>query len=243
MTDGDGAEGAKTYTQAQLDAEVAGLKSKNQELLGSLAGVKEKLKAWDGLEPDKVRQLIADREKDSRGSDGEGDKGNLGNKDFERILEKRAKEIEGKFAPVVEELGKTKARLRTMQLDDQVKSAALKAGMLPEDVDDEMDILLRGRAKRFDLNDDGKVVVFDDQGDPTGKTPEQWFSEVYKGKKPKVFAGTGGPGSGSRGSDGGGGDASVIRLTREQASDHATMQAALKKVGGDYARVKIEGVT
>ena len=78
MADGDGDGGGggdggtTTFTQADLDTAVAsgvataisGLQSKNAELLSSLATTKDGLKAWDGLEADKVRDMMNRLEND-----------------------------------------------------------------------------------------------------------------------------------------------------------------------------------
>lgn len=62
MPEGDTGQ-AGTFTQAQVDEMVAGLKAKNQELLGSMAKVKDQLKPWEGLDPEKVRTVLAEHEK------------------------------------------------------------------------------------------------------------------------------------------------------------------------------------
>lgn len=60
------AEGEKTYTQAELDAEVAGLKRKNAEVLGEMAKLKEAMAALEpfkGLDPEKVKGALTAAEK------------------------------------------------------------------------------------------------------------------------------------------------------------------------------------
>jgi hypothetical protein len=51
----------KTYSQAELDEaiakEISGLKENRDEVLGELKGLKKKIKAFEGLEPDEVRKL------------------------------------------------------------------------------------------------------------------------------------------------------------------------------------------
>lgn len=179
------------------------------------------------IDPDRYRQLLEEAEK----------REHEGKPDLEKVIEKRLKEFEEKnYKPVVQERDQFKAELRTLRLDDKVKAAALKAGVFPEDVDDVLVITKR----YFDLDETGKIVVIDDDGDPAGKTPEQWFGDVFKQRKPKFFRGSDASGSGARAGVGGdGGTTGTITLTPDQASDHQAYQAALKKVNGDHSRIKV----
>lgn len=187
---------------------VGGLKS----ALGKERDGRKKVEeTYKGIDPARYHQLVKEAE----------EREHQGKPDLDKIVEKRVKETELKFAPVLERVSVLEKENRTLKLDDRVKAAALKAGMLPEDVDDEMTILLHGRKPRFDLNDEGRVIVLDDDGDPLNVPPEKWFAETYKSRKPKVFAGTTGSGSGARGSTGGSGSIKELenlppaaRLTR-----------------------------
>ena len=61
--DAGGTGGGSPDVQAQIDAAVsaavAGLKTKNAELLGSLRDTKDTLKRFDGIDPDAVRNIIS----------------------------------------------------------------------------------------------------------------------------------------------------------------------------------------
>jgi hypothetical protein len=153
--------------------------------------------------------------------------------DVEKLVAKRLQEFEEKQRPILEERDRIKGELRTLRLDDRVKAAALKAGVFSEDVDD---VLLIAR-RHFDLGEDNKVIVLDDDGDPAGKTPEQWFADVFKQRKPKFFKGADASGTGARG--GGSVGEGVVVLSPEQGSDHQQYQAALKRVGGDHSKIKV----
>lgn len=61
--EGDGGQATTTYTEAQVQEMVAGLKAKNAELLGKVAKHGEVLKQFDGLDPAKAREAIEAREK------------------------------------------------------------------------------------------------------------------------------------------------------------------------------------
>ena len=54
MADGD----PKTYTQEEVDAQIAGLKQKNQELIGTNNQLKGQLKPWEGKNPEEVQKVL-----------------------------------------------------------------------------------------------------------------------------------------------------------------------------------------
>jgi len=60
MADGDGT--VKTFTQEQVDAEVKGLKAKNEELLGKLRDATSALEPWKGLDAAKVKEVLTAHE-------------------------------------------------------------------------------------------------------------------------------------------------------------------------------------
>jgi hypothetical protein len=118
--------------------------------------------------------------------------------DAEKLRKKWEEENAPKFKALEDERDKALGELRTLRLDDKVRDSALKAGVLPDDMDDVLLITKR----YFTLDDQNRVVMLDEDGDPTGTTPEKWFTDVFKVKKPKYFKGTGNAGSGAKGSDG-----------------------------------------
>lgn len=56
------ADEPKTYTQEQLDEQVAGLKAKNSELLGKVKELGTALEPWKGLDPAKVKEVLTAHE-------------------------------------------------------------------------------------------------------------------------------------------------------------------------------------
>ncbi len=84
----------KMYTQAEYEAMVEerdALKSKAEELLGEVKGVKRRLKDFEGLDPKEIKELIAKSQQD------EGDRAKKAG-DWEKreaqLSEKHAKEIQ-----------------------------------------------------------------------------------------------------------------------------------------------------
>jgi hypothetical protein len=78
---------------------------------------------------------------------------------------------------------KSSADLQTYIISNEVKSAAIKSGVLKESIDD---VVLLTRSS-FDLDESGKVRVLDEDGDPMGISPVEFFSSQYKEKKPHLF--------------------------------------------------------
>lgn len=155
-------------------------------------------------------------------------------KDLEKLLKKKEEEVRKEFAPVVTEL--TELRASNLRRDKQavLGKAALAAGVIPESLDDAI-----AAADRFIKFEDGKASVLDVDGDPTGISPEKFFAERFKELKPWFYKGSAGSGSGAKPSTPGGGGGTVT-LTADEAADHATYSAALAKVGGDHAKVKVK---
>ena len=131
--------------------------------------------------------------------------------DVEKLIEKRLKQVrDEELAPVAKERDTLRAENRDLKLTDKIRAAFLEAGGRKEDVD----LAVLDTGKRFDLNDKGKIVVLDDDGDPTGETPKEWFEKRYKTSRPNLFNGSGASGGGaSGGGPGGSGDAEVRKLT------------------------------
>ena len=131
--------------------------------------------------------------------------------DVEKLIEKRLKQVrDEELGPVAKERDLLRAENRDLKLTDKIRAAFLEAGGRKEDVD----LAVLDTARRFDLNDKGKIVVLDDDGDSTGETPKEWFEKRYKTARPNLFNGSGASGGGaSSGGPGGSGDAEVRKLT------------------------------
>lgn len=97
----------------------------------------------------------------------------------------------------------------------------------------------------FYLSDGKEGFVYSSAKDSTYKGVDEFVSEFVADAANAdwvVPQGQGGAKSGS-GNKGGGKQPGEIWLTQAEASDGATFTDALKKVGGDYTKVKIRGVS
>lgn len=192
--------------QKYLDSEVTGLKSKNQELIGSNKTIKtelDKLKGqFDGLDIDAVRGLLTKAGQDEETkllTEGKVDE--VFNRRTERLrgdFDKQLKAVTGR----AEKAEAFAAKFQGKVLGDAVRGAALKAGALPEATDD---IILRAKGV-FTLNEEGEAVAVDEHGEivrskdgKTPLTPLEW-AESLRESAPHLWpraSGTQAPGGGS----------------------------------------------
>lgn len=159
------------------------------------------LKDVDPEEYAKLKKEAADRETKKLTEAGE----------FDKLREKWAKEQADKDAEWARKVAEKDALLSTHVKDSQVRNAALKAGVIPEDIDDVMIIT----ARFFKLADDGALQVLDDRGEVTPNTVDDFFAKTFKERKPKFYVATGSTGGGtppSGGSAGGGAKSALQQL-------------------------------
>ncbi|EJN07798.1 hypothetical protein [Herbaspirillum sp. YR522] len=207
---GDGGGGGLEITpeiQAVIDAAVAdatsGLKTKNSELLGDQKKLKDSLKAFEGIDPSAMRELMAKLENDDEAKLIAAGK-------LSEVIDKRTEKLRTASERAVQEANdkvaaaeKRASAFQGRVLDDTIRAAASTAGLHPHAIED---ALFRGRSM-FSLDESGKAVQLDDGGQVVlgkdGKTPfapAEWL-ESMKEAAPHWFP-TGSAGSG--GGNGGG---------------------------------------
>jgi hypothetical protein len=161
--------------QKFLDSEVSGLKSKNQELIGSNKTIKTELDQlkgqFDGLDIEAVKGLLNKVGQDEETKlIAEGKLDEVVNRRTERLrtdLDKQVKAANER-ADKAEAFA---AKYSDKVLADSIRAAAIKAGALPEAAED---IILRARGT-FKLSEDGEAIATDRDGQviygKDGKTP------------------------------------------------------------------------
>ena len=161
--------------QKFLDGEVSGLKSKNQELIGSNKTIKTELDQlkgqFDGLDIEAVKGLLTKVGQDEETKlIAEGKLDEVVNRRTERLrtdLDKQVKAANER-ADKAEAFA---AKYSDKVLADSIRAAAIKAGALPEAAED---IILRARGT-FKLSEDGEAIATDRDGQviygKDGKTP------------------------------------------------------------------------
>lgn len=216
-------------------AQVAGLKNKNQELLGTLAKQKETLAQFEGLDPTALKSLKErlDADEDTK-LFSEGKKEMVIEKYTQRMRDQHKAELAAFEARVADEAKRADA-YKGAVLDNQILSAA--NGQLHKSAIE--DALLLGRTI-FSLDAKGKAVRLDSEGRPElGKdgsnpfSPAEWI-ETMKELKPHWFpASTTGSGSGNAREGGSGAGKTITRSKFEglSAADQAkTARSGVKIV-------------
>lgn len=226
---GGGGDDVQAKISAAVDAAVAGLKSKNSELLGKLKESTETLKRYEGIDPDAVRSILkrfTDDEEAALIAKGQVD--TVLAKRTERMKADYDKQLEAAKAEA-EAFGKRAAAFQQRVLDNEIRAAAAKAGIHQHAIDD---ALFRGRAM-FSLSDDGSAVALGDDGRPVlgkdGKTPFsplEWL-ESMKDKAPHWFPAQA-SGGGASGSGGGGAGGKTITRAAFDALDPQGRMDAIK---------------
>ncbi len=144
------------------------------------------LKKLEGIDPDEYARLKA--EADRLATDRLEGKG-----EWDKLRDKLTRELDDTKKAHADEIGALKAKL----LEKDVRTAALEAGVIPEDLDDVVALTMGS----FEFSEDGTVVTREKGAQPTD------FYQEYRNQKPKFFKASGhSGGSGSPGNSGGGTD-------------------------------------
>lgn len=204
-----GADMAKLIKEA-VEKEVIGLKAKNSELIDKVKNSTEALKAFEGIDPVKTREMLARFENDAELK-------LISENKFSEVIDKRTEKLRADYdKKLSDEQAKAAAAEKRAQafqgrvLDDEIRAAAAKAGLHAHAIED---ALFRGRAM-FTLGEDGKAVQLGQDGAPVlgkdGKsifTPVEWL-EGMKEAAPHWFP-LGSSGGGAGGGNGGQGSKTI----------------------------------
>jgi hypothetical protein len=163
--------------------DVTKMKSALQKERDAREKYEKDLAKFKDVDPEKYAEMI--KKQDEGLSDKER---------YENSIKKLEKQIDELKAGHDVEKKDLTSKLHRFHLDKEARSAALEAGVIPEDIDD---VLLLTKKFRS-LDDDGKIVILDVDGDPTGKTLVEFYND-YKEIKPKYYTGYAGGGGASSG--------------------------------------------
>lgn len=226
----------KTYTQDEFDAMVAerdAVKANRDVVLKEAKDAKKKLADYDGVDPEKYKQLeSAAAEADRKKATAEGDFKSLET----QLKDLHKKEIDGKEVKI----GKLTKAVEKRAIRNELTAALIKAGALP----DMIDLLVErgekhGRLKETD--DDYASFIADEKGNPlvadgagTAMTWDVFVEQKLKTQYPRAFEGTGSSGGGApKSNPGGGGSPKVI-----QAGDNAAFLANLDGIASGKVTVQ-----
>jgi hypothetical protein len=208
-----------------LDAEgvedVSGLKSALGKEKEERRKLKAQLDSFKDLDPEAAREALAKiRELDDKKLVDKGQ--------YERVLQKRMDEFAAEKAQFEARLAEANGRLDVYDLVNPIREAALRAGIPGDRIDD----ALSASSKRFKLDDKRKPQVLDSDGDPTGMTLDEFFTNEFKSSKPWFYPGKGG-GTGAQANSNGGAVGIQRVWTRGQWDSASTAdRTSFSKAGG-----------
>ena len=227
MTDGDGTQSPKTFTQEQVDALITernqALEANRDEVLAKLAKAKNQAKAFDGLDATEVREKLAmltELEQQSKAKQA-----GFTDEQLRKLRDDVRADLEKEYLPYkisAETLGE---EVRTLKLDNEVKKLMTVQGVRGERVD----ALFRLTAGEFDLTEDGKPMLKNDPTREVGKYVAEELSKQY----PEFYVGSGSSGGGASKSAGAAGG----RVRTIAAGDNAAFLANLEGIASGEVTV------
>jgi hypothetical protein len=196
--------------QDKLDAEVQGLKTKNSEVIGKLKEAQDKMKQFDGLDVEQLKNLqkqMLENEEMRLLAEGKTEevvtrRVELLKRDYEQQLTAR----DGKLSEYEQILKQKEENLRKLVVDGTVREAYVKMDFEPAALED----VIRSARDVFIMDESGKVVPRDANGNmifsKDGKTPIDalgWL-ELQAERKPYLRRPSKGAGAGNKSYSGSG---------------------------------------
>lgn len=182
----------KTYTQAEWDKlqkERDALAAKRDELLDEVKDAKREMR--------KIREDFTDLQQQQKAG-----KAGITAEELKQLRADVQADLEKQYGPVKVQAETLAAENRTLRLDNVVKGAMAKGGVLAERID----ALFKLEREEFDLTDDGQPMLTNRKGTPV----EKYVAEELKQKYPEWFQGSGSSGGGASKSSAGGGSVTSI---------------------------------
>ena len=164
--------------------DVSGLKTALQKERDAAKELDKKLALYKDVDPEKYAELLKAKE------DGLTEL-----ERYDNAIKKQKKEIDALKTSHEAKEKDSAAKLQKFHADREARVAALAAGVIPEDIDD---VLILTREIRS-MDDDGKIILLDADGDPTGRTLKEYFEKDFKELKPKYYPGLPGGGGATGG--------------------------------------------
>lgn len=231
---------------AELKA--AGLKKKNNELLGKLKQGETELAKFGKLKPlvdvlgeaDETEleefQTAWQKRHETKGKGKPGDDQQQQLELKERIHQREMKKLMDEIAQLKPSLESAQARLDAYELWTPLRDEFIKADGEPADW--ELVRLELQSQGRFGFDEDRKIVVLED-GQPSSVTPEKFFKQIYSEQRPKFYRATGAGGSGAHNNTNGSGRG--VTITRDQAKDPNVYRAAKERAAKMNTELQIVG--
>lgn len=220
----DTAQQTPPDVQAMIDSAVAGLKAKNSEILGTLKATKERLAAFEGIDPEGIKSLLSKFSEDE-------DAAAIRSGDIDKVITKRTERMKAGFEAETkaerEAREKAEARVQSFSkrvLENSIRAAAGEAGLHQFAVED---ALYRAGAM-FVIDDNGNPVAAEGVLGKDGKplTLREWFNDM-KDKAPHWYPAAQ-SGSGAQGNTNGKGSSRTMSRAEFDALSPSGRMAASK---------------
>lgn len=169
--------------KSQVEQAVSGLKTKNEELIGKIKTQTEQLKSFEGIDPERTREVLSKLEQDE-------DARLVAEGKLDEVVEKRVanmrKDYDGKYNELTSQLEKEQGQVKAYKskaISAEIVKSGSAVGVIPSALND---IILRAQGQ-FDMDEKGNVIAVDQEGnaiyDADGQTPlsvENWVSSLKK---------------------------------------------------------------
>lgn len=167
--------------------DTSGLKSALQKERERARDFEKKLSGLKDLDPEEYARLK--KEADERATKQMEEKG-----EFNKLREKWQAERDKDRAEFDAKMAEKDALLKKVHLDREVRDAAIKGGVLAEDIDDVIVLT----SPRFKMGEDGGIIVLGKDGQPSTDDPKAFFAKTYKDEKPRYYPRSGATGGGAQ---------------------------------------------
>jgi len=146
----------------------------------------------------------------------------------EKLHAKEIKKRDEQIAALTTDRDMASKELREFKLWTPLRELFIKHEGNPEDW--ELARLDLGNKRRFDFDEDGKIVVMED-GAPSTVTPEKFFKDAYSDQRPKFYKASNAGGSGATNEKkGAGGGKTITRERFESLSQSERMKISKEGV-------------
>jgi hypothetical protein len=170
--------------------DTSGLKESQRKALDEKKKLEDDLKRVLGdRKLDDVAALLKKQQEDDEASARKAG-------DFDKLLAKRIDETKAEYEKRLKELEPYKAKYEDRELEAAIRDAAVAGGVIAEDM---KHVIAITKGRRVKLDEKGKAIVLDADGDPTGLSVEKFFADSFKKEAPKFYQAAGGSGSGATG--------------------------------------------
>ena len=162
-------------------------------------------------------------------------------KSLEKIKESAGTDVERVAAEKDQRIAELQRELRENKIWAPVQDLAIKSGVMPDRLKPFMNQLRTD--ERFDLDDDGKLIYRDKNGDLTATTPKRAFEIYLREEEPWAFEASKAGGTGAKNGSKGSGGRVISRDSYDAMSplqkEQAVKDGARREIGRASCRERV----